>query len=254
MSSFTKNGISVVPPIGSIMAYMGTTSPEGWIICDGEPVFNIDGMYDALINIGIGIGSGTSYTPPDLKGRFLYGSNTVSTMGTMGTMGGHDTVTLAEANMPSHTHTIKSTQDPHTHTQEPHNHTQDEHNHTQEEHTHTQDSHNHTLMDLGNADRWYSGGGGNAFGRGTAATSSATPIIQKTTATNQATTATNQATTATNQDTVATNQATTATNQATTATNQETTPAITSTAANTGSGTSFSIIPPYVTVNYILKY
>ena len=254
MSSFTKNGISVVPPIGSIMAYMGTSSPDGWIICNGEVVNNTDGTYAALINMGIGIGSGTSYTPPDLKGRFLYGSNTVSTMGTMGTMGGHDTVTLAEANMPSHTHTITSTQNAHTHEQNEHNHTQNEHNHTQNahthaqnEHTHTQDSHYHTLMDLGNADRWYSGGGGNPFGRGTTATSSATPTIHKTTATNQATVATNQAT-------VATNQTTVATNQPTVAENKETTPAITSTATNTGNGTSFSIIPPYVTVNYILKY
>ena len=99
MSSFTKNGISVVPPIGSIMAYMGTTSPEGWIICDGEPVFNTDGMYNDLVTMGIGISSDTSYTPPDLKGRFLQ-------QGTVGTTGGSSTASLIEANMPSHTHTV----------------------------------------------------------------------------------------------------------------------------------------------------
>ena len=172
MSSFTKNGISVVPPIGSIMAYLGTTSPDGWIICDGKAVSNTNGKYQELINMGIGSGSGDNYTPPDLTERFLYSSGS-----TMGEMGGNATVTLVEANMPKHTHTITSTQEAHT----------------------------HTLMDLGNSNRWYSGGGGNSFGQGTAATSSAQPKII-------------------------------------------------STASHVGEGKSFSIIPPYVTVNYILKY
>ena len=92
MSSFTENGISVVPPIGSIMSYLGTTSPDGWIICDGEPVYNTDSKYQELIDMGIGSVSGTNYyTPPDLKGRFLYGTNSV---GNLQTTGGESSINL----------------------------------------------------------------------------------------------------------------------------------------------------------------
>jgi microcystin-dependent protein len=84
MSSFTENGISVVPPIGSIMSYLGTTSPDGWIICDGARVNNTDSKYQGLISMGIGSKSGTNYTPPDLRSCFLYGSDTDNAIGTTG--------------------------------------------------------------------------------------------------------------------------------------------------------------------------
>jgi len=187
MSYFTKNNTSVVPPIGSIMAYLGTTSPDGWIICDGVAIDNTDSKYNDLVTMGIGSSSANKYIPPNLTNCFLQ-----QTDGTIGDTGGNSTVTLTVANMPSHTHTITS---------------------SQAAHTHTQAAHSHTVTDrLGFNDKRYSGGGGDYVGYGSLSTDSATPIINSTQ------------------------------------------PTITSTAANTGGNSSFSIMPPYYTVNYILKY
>jgi microcystin-dependent protein len=96
MSTHTKNGISVIPPVGGIMAYMGTSSPDGWIICDGVAVINTDGRYDELIQLNIGTWSDNYYTPPDLKGRFLYGTTSV---GVTGVIGGTSSIDL------EHSHT-----------------------------------------------------------------------------------------------------------------------------------------------------
>ncbi len=117
MSSFTKNGISVVPPVGSIMAYLGTTSPDGWIMCNGISVDNSDGRYDELINKEIGSVSGTRYIPPDQSNRFLHQSD-----GTINTYGGSSTATLNVANIPSHTHNGVAADHTHTITVDDHVH------------------------------------------------------------------------------------------------------------------------------------
>jgi microcystin-dependent protein len=57
-----------------------------------------------LITAGIGSGTANStYTPPNLKGQFLYGTPTTSSVN--GT-GGASTVTLGITNIPAHNHTI----------------------------------------------------------------------------------------------------------------------------------------------------
>ena len=100
------------PPAGAISAYLGTTDPDGWIICDGVQRTNgSDGRYNRLITAGIGSGTANStYTPPNLKGQFLYGSSTTSSVN--GT-GGASSVTLTTANLPAHNHT--ATDSGHTH-------------------------------------------------------------------------------------------------------------------------------------------
>ena len=65
---------SIMPP-GSIMAYLGTNNPTGWVICDGLPrTDGSDGRYNNLINMGIGSGSTGNYTPPNYQGAFLRGT------------------------------------------------------------------------------------------------------------------------------------------------------------------------------------
>lgn len=95
-------------PIGSIMMWPTATPPAGWLLCNGG---TISGTYTALIAL---IGS----TLPDLRGRFPIGAGTGSGLTNrplLGT-GGGQTKTLAEANLPSHVHSIA-----HTHTMN-HNH------------------------------------------------------------------------------------------------------------------------------------
>ena len=82
--SHTINNIVSTPPTGSVIAYLGTSDPEGWVICDGVTrTNNGDGRYKNLNSLGIGSGgSGTSnYTPPNYKGSFLRGIGTSSVNG-----------------------------------------------------------------------------------------------------------------------------------------------------------------------------
>ncbi len=132
----------------------------------------------------------------------------------------------------AHTHV----QEAHTHLQGSHNHTQDAHTHTQNSHTHVQDSHNHTQNSF--APRIINSGTAGTVGvQGASGASNANASNAATTATNQAATATNQSATAVNQNATATNQAATATNQDATAVNQ-----------SAGSGSSFSLMNPYIVV------
>jgi microcystin-dependent protein len=65
------------PPPGSVMAYMGTTAPVGWLLCDGSAISRSD--FPALwavigTNSGAGDGS-TTFNLPDMRGLFLRGVN-----------------------------------------------------------------------------------------------------------------------------------------------------------------------------------
>jgi microcystin-dependent protein len=96
------NSHSALPPRGSIMAFVGKTDPDGWVICDGKPRDN-DGRYQNLYLIGVGTIAGGKYTPPNLSERFLRGTNNANTMES--NAASDVKVTLQNANLPSHTHT-----------------------------------------------------------------------------------------------------------------------------------------------------
>lgn len=96
------NSHSALPPRGSIMAFVGKTDPDGWVICDGKPR-DEDGRYRNLYLIGVGTLANGKYTPPNLAERFLRGTANSNTM-EMNTANDLK-VTLQTKNMPSHTHT-----------------------------------------------------------------------------------------------------------------------------------------------------
>jgi microcystin-dependent protein len=62
-------------PTGSIMAYMGTNAPAGWLLCDGTPVGRIQyARLYAVIGVANGSGDGmNTFNLPDLRGMFLRG-------------------------------------------------------------------------------------------------------------------------------------------------------------------------------------
>lgn len=103
--------LKLLCPVGTISAYGGTSAPTGWLLCNGS---SINASYTELIAL---VGANT----PDMQGRFPIGDN--STLTLLGTGG---SLTIAEANLPSHTHGMKN----HTHTID-HNHTASgSHSHT----------------------------------------------------------------------------------------------------------------------------
>lgn len=99
-------------PVGTITAYAGTSAPTGWLMCDGTAVSA--GTYPTLHGL---VGGNT----PDLRGRFPLGDNATLTL--LGTGG---STTIAEENLPAHTHAI-------------------DHNHASVTSTGQSQSHNHTV-------------------------------------------------------------------------------------------------------------
>ncbi len=68
-------------PPGSVMAFMGTTAPAGWLLCNGASVNRV-GTYASLfaaIGTSCGTASSTVFNIPDLRGRFLRGWNASAT-------------------------------------------------------------------------------------------------------------------------------------------------------------------------------
>jgi len=101
---YYQNSYLATPPVGSIMEYLGTNDPDGWIICNGTArTNNQDGRYNALNSLGIGSGgSGTSnYTPPNLQNQFTIGASSTYPLNSTG---GNATKSLSLTEIPSHTH------------------------------------------------------------------------------------------------------------------------------------------------------
>ena len=179
--SYLINGVSIVSPSGTIVSYLGTTDPPGWLICDGQQRTSTTNQFASLapiLNTALSITSnnGNSVTPPNLTGKFLQGRSTTTSTSIFGGNTNGD-VTLTTNNMPSHTHTISGTAS-------------------------TSISGNGFVQ---NTNTWKGGGDDSGAYVGYATTLTATTTLNSLAA------------------------------------------------ANTGSGQAFSILPPYFTVNYIIK-
>jgi hypothetical protein len=106
----TFNSLPTFTPAGSIASYLGTTDPDGWVICDGAARTVTDARYTYVLAMGIGSGTVNNYTPPDYRGAFLRGSGT---NGTNSTYAGPTNGTSQTDDITSHTHTL--TDPGHTH-------------------------------------------------------------------------------------------------------------------------------------------
>jgi microcystin-dependent protein len=200
-------------PVGTIAMWGGASAPTGWLLCDGTSTTG----YTALAAI---VGS----TTPDMRGRFAIGDN--STLTLLGTGG---STTIAEGNLPSHTHTFSATTGAmsanatltHSITDNGHNHTQDAHSHSISTTVVTTTNHIH--------DNNSSGGNYVSSGTNGAGTNSATTA---------STTATNQSA---------------ATGISIDAHSVAHTHSVSGTTGN-GSGSGTAYYQPYLVVNYIIKH
>lgn len=90
--------------VGVIKMYASSSAPSGYLLCNGAAVSRA--TYSALFGVigeTYGAGDGvTTFNTPNLCGKFPVGYDGGGYQ--MGTTGGESTVTLSEANMPTHSH------------------------------------------------------------------------------------------------------------------------------------------------------
>lgn len=104
-------------PVGSMMDWPSATAPTGWLICAGQALSRADyASLFAVVGTTFGAPSGSTFNLPDFRGRVGAGLDidsggyadrlTTPNSRTLGATGGAQTVTLTEAQMPTHTHAV----------------------------------------------------------------------------------------------------------------------------------------------------
>ena len=100
-------------PVGGLMPYAGSTSPEGWLLCDGAAINRTTyANLFALIGTTYGSGNGTTtFNVPDMRSRMPIGTGagTGLTSRALAATGGAESVVVASGNLPLHQHTIAHT-------------------------------------------------------------------------------------------------------------------------------------------------
>lgn len=77
-----KNNIQNMAPVGCVQAFAGSTTPKGWLFCDGSAISRTDyaGLF-AVIGTTYGAGDGsTTFNLPNLVDKFVEGSATSGTV------------------------------------------------------------------------------------------------------------------------------------------------------------------------------
>ena len=216
---------NIYTPVGSILTYAGTASPNGWLLCDGSEVSKT--TYSRLFSV-----LGTLYGIPDNSNNFVLPNladrvpvgKSIST--SVGNSGGNSSVTLSVSQLPSHTHSgTTSSNGSHNHTGTTDSSGLHSHGITDPGHTHTQT----TINDD------FNGSGGNPPGfLGDSAGSRTWNNI------NSATTGISINNSGSHTHTFTTDTASSHTHTFTT--------------DSTGSGSSIDIRNKYVVINYIIRY
>ena len=96
-------------PAGAVEAYAGSSTPSGWLLCDGSAVSRT--TYAALftaIGTQYGVGDGaTTFNLPSMAGKGVMGRNASDTnFDVLGETGGESLHTMTIAELVPHTHTI----------------------------------------------------------------------------------------------------------------------------------------------------
>lgn len=101
-------------PVGTIVAFAGTTAPAGWLLCDGAAKSRT--TYSALFGVlGVLYGAGdgvATFNVPNLTGRVVSGAVAggvgTGTSQPLGAAFGAEETTLAVSNIPPHAHNLRS--------------------------------------------------------------------------------------------------------------------------------------------------
>ena len=100
------------PFVAEIRIFAGNFAPRGWAFCDGQllPISNNTALF-SLIGTTYGGDGRTTTALPNLQGRAPMhpGRGPGLTSRRLGEKVGTDTVTLVEAQIPSHSHTLRGT-------------------------------------------------------------------------------------------------------------------------------------------------
>jgi len=108
---------AIILPSGLIMDYAGSSTPTGWLLCDGS-AYDTTTYASLFAAIGYTWGSsGGNFKVPDLRGVMTLGAGynaAAAVTYTLATIGGAVTTTISTANLPSHSHTVNDSGHVHT--------------------------------------------------------------------------------------------------------------------------------------------
>lgn len=216
-------------PIGSGALWFTNAPPANWLLCDGSSL-STAAPYDKLFAV-IGYqfgGSGANFNLPPANGKFPVAAHGAYTLGATG---GEVTHTLAYGEMPAHLHNVPDPQ--HYHTINQGSHTHGDYGHTHSANA-NQDAHAHAIpYDLVNpAGGGLTSGGGSYSLVGGAGTDNRQPAVHVSIGTGYASLAPS-GTGITNTDYATTRISTT---------------------DSQGSGAPHNNMPPYLAVNFIIRY
>ena len=85
-TEFIQASANILVPTGVVQAFAGSTTPQGWLLCDGSAVSRTDyaALY-AVIGTTYGAGDGSStFNLPNLVDKFVEGSATAGTVKSAG--------------------------------------------------------------------------------------------------------------------------------------------------------------------------
>lgn len=73
--NLSASQVAAEVPTGTISAFIGSTPPDGWLLCDGQTDLTKDPKYKNLADMLAPGDWETSMKVPDLRGMFLRGAN-----------------------------------------------------------------------------------------------------------------------------------------------------------------------------------
>jgi microcystin-dependent protein len=107
--------VIVEPFIGEIRIFAGNFAPRNWATCDGQlmAIQQNTALFSLLGTVYGGNGT-TTFALPDLRGRapMQYGQGPGLSPRDIGESGGVESVTLTQAQMPAHNHSLNAAVDP----------------------------------------------------------------------------------------------------------------------------------------------